>query len=373
MSNRESFINILERKPSAAIPADVWESLIHSTLQDKLLEYYGLGKDEEDKLYNALEACTRRVVPIYCGPPLEELDWGYEPSWPFTKVEKSIWGTPENLQTYSDIFERPLAGAQSTADVENFNWPTCDLFDYSRYSWFNNPDLSYSIDEWAEKYSDCGRVISGWNPLFSRLMDMFGMEQGLLNFALKPEVMQAATERIGWFLETYYENTAKATSHVGDVLGFGDDFAGQNGMLVNPALWREMFLPVWKKLFAIAHKYNMKAMMHLCGGVAEVLPDLIDAGLDIYQNVQLNAKGMDMYDLKKEYGSDLIFYGGIDVQNDLLFCNEEQVAEIVKKTIEVLGEGGGYIVASTHFLLDDLPYKNVISMYETVKKYNKDI
>jgi hypothetical protein len=220
MADREHFINILERKTPTAIPADVWESLIHSTLQDKLLEYYGLEKDEGEKLFEVLGACTRRVAPVYCGPPLEELDLGYEPSWPFTKVEKSIWGTPESLQTYSDIFERPLAGAQSISDVENFNWPTCDMFDYSRYSWYDNPDLSFSIDEWAQKHSNSGRIISGWNPFFSRLMDMFGMEQGLLNFALQPDIMQAAAERIGCFLEEFYENTARATSHVGDVLGF---------------------------------------------------------------------------------------------------------------------------------------------------------
>jgi len=370
MGNRKEFIDVIERKNTSIIPADIFESGIHPNLQNKLLKYYGLRIDESEKLYDILNACTRRVNAVYSGKELEQLDVEYEPIWPHPKVVKSIWGTPEGIDTYSDQFARPFANVDSIDKVYNFNWPTPDMFDYTHYSWIDNPDRVFTIDEWKETYSDFGRIISGWSPLFCRIMDMFGMEKGLLVCALQPELILAATEKIGVFLVEYYENIAKNTANAGDVLAFGDDFSGQTGMLISPEFWREAFLPVWKKLFSIAHKYNMKTMMHMCGCITDVLPDLIDAGLDIYQNVQISAGNTNIHKLKSEFGKDIIFYGGIDIQKELAFCDASGVKDYVKRTMDVLGKGGGYIVSSTHFLLDDIPVENVVAMYEAVIEYN---
>jgi hypothetical protein len=114
-------------------------------------------------------------------------------------------------------------------------------------------------------------------------------------------------------------------------------------------------------LFAIGHKYGMKNMMHMCGCIRPVLRDLIDAGLDIYENLVTNTPNMKLGDLKKEYGQDLVFYGGIDVQYLMPFAKPEEVYEEVSRFIDIAGAGGGLILSTCHYLTDDVPLENITS------------
>lgn len=134
-------------------------------------------------------------------------------------------------------------------------------------------------------------------------------------------------------------------------------------------MWREFFLPVWKRLFPIAHKHRMKASLHSCGSVREVLGDLVDAGLDMLEVTQVSAAGMDPVELKREFGAHLIFYGGVDVQHILPDCRVDEVRSEVRRLIEILGENGGYILASCHFMMDDIPVENALAMYDEARSF----
>ena len=367
MKPREKVNAAISGEEIFPIPTDVFENGIYPILAGELCEHFALDKADHRGLIRALGAHLRWAKPVYVGPPLEEVLSERVAAFPCEKITRNMWGTISGIGSYADLLsDRPLSSAETVGDIERYNWPDPDWLNYERIGWFftDDPGSYLSPSQWAEKYSDYARVVGGWDPVFSRIMDLFGMEKGLMHMASRPDLIHATVAHIGDFLEEYYKRLAGACKGYSDILGFGDDFAEQNGMLLNPQKWREYFLPLWKRLFGIAHKHNLKTMMHMCGAVRPVLGDLIDAGLDIYQVVQVTAVGMKPQALKREFGKDLTFYGGIDTQYLLPHGKTEEVKLEVRKTIDIMGKGGRYILASMHFLMDDVPYENVLAMYE---------
>jgi uroporphyrinogen decarboxylase len=234
---------------------------------------------------------------------------------------------------------------------------------------FLQPDKSEPIMDWAQRHADYARLCGGWCPIASRVLDQFGMETGLINMAARPDLIHAVMDHISEFYIEYYGRFAATARGLFDVLGFGDDFASQNTMLFSPRQWREYFLSLWKELFAIAHRNDMKAMMHSCGAIRPVIGDLIDAGLDILEVVQTRARGMDAQALKEEFGKDLVFYGGMDVQSTMPYGSSQGVQQETRRLIDIFGKDGGYILGTSHFLMEDVPYENVVTMYEEGRSY----
>ena len=372
MNLRENALASLNGKEVYPVPVDVWENGIHPILENGLCSYFGLEKEDHEGVLKKLNACMRWGGPVYIGPELENADLNVSIPFPFKKITKNIWGTWDGLETYSGLFKRPLAEVSTVAQIENYPWPNPDWFDYNLICWLSDTwEKKIPIAQWAAEHSENLRFVAGWNPVFSRLMDMFGMEDGLMNICAEPKLIEAAIRCIEDFYVEYYTRVAQASSGLADIVGYGDDFAGQLNMMIDPETWRKLFLPTWKKLFEIGHKYGMKTQMHMCGNIRPVLGDLIDAGLDIYENLQTYAADMEPGSLKKEFGNDVVFYGGIDVQRILPFATAQEVRDEVMRFIDIMGKNGKYILASSHFLLEDIPYENVVAMYECANNYKR--
>jgi len=369
MTPRDRVLASLEGNPVFPVPTDVFENGLHPKLEEKLLQHYGLAEGAHEELLRALGACLRWAKPLYVGPRPEE-DLSREPTYPHQKVTRNIWGTWDGWATYYDGIDRPLRSAETVAEVEAHYWPSADWFDYSRVGWvWNTPDSHLPIAQWAAVTTDYARLGGGWNPIFCRIMDLYGMETGLMHLAARPDLIHATVEQIGQFLEKFYLRLASAGKGYYDFLAFGDDFASQRGMLLSLSHWRRYFLPVWKRLFAIAHEHGMKTVLHSCGSVRAVLGDLIDAGLDVLQVVQVTAVGMEPAELKREFGRHLAFYGGMDTQHIMPSGRTSDVRIQTRRLIDILGKGGRYIFSTMHFLMDDVPLENALAMYEEAKSY----
>jgi len=370
MDLRERVQKAISHQEVFPVPVDLFENGVYPELGRDLYQHFQIPIGDLDGLLDKLGSSIRWGNPTYQGPALEE-KLGLGVAYPFRKAFKNIWGTWDGLETYSpNIFERPLAKAESTADIHAHTWPNPDWFDFSRIGVpFLQPDEFIPIDKWSRKYQNYLRIGGGWCPIASRVLDLFGMETGLINIASRPDLIHATMQHISDFYIEYYNQFAQVGRGYFDVLGFGDDFATQKNLLFSPTHWRKYFLPLWKELFAIAHKNGMKSMMHSCGAIAPVIGDLIDAGLDILEVVQITAKGMGAEFLKTEYGKDLVFYGGIDVQNLMPYGTEQEVRAETRRLIDIFGRDGGYILVTSHFLMDDVPYQNVIAMYEEGNTY----
>ncbi|GEM_PF-300794 len=370
MTPRDRALAAIGGQEQVSVPFDLMENLIHPVPEGGLLRHFGLAEGDHEGLLSALGVHTRWGKPAYIGPPLEPAPFSVPSSFPNKIVTRSIWGGWSGANSYTDELIRPLRDVETVADVEAHKWPNPDWFDYGRIGWLEESPEQYApVAEWAAQRSQYLRIVGGFDPIFSRIMELCGMQRGLLLLAANPPVIHAMVAHIGEYMEQYYRRIAQAGRGHIDAIAMGDDFAGQRGMLLHPRKWREYFLPLWEKLFAIPHQYGMKALLHSCGAVQSVLGDLIDAGLDIFEVVQLSAEGMDPVVLKREFGSHLVFYGTLDVQNILPFGTEERVRSEVRRLIDIFSKGGRFILANSHIVQEDVPAANVLAMFDEARSY----
>jgi len=159
-----------------------------------------------------------------------------------------------------------------------------------------------------------------------------------------------------------------------DVVSECDDLGSQNTTILDPDTLRKMVIPRFRKLFS--HLKNrlpdVKIFMHSCGAIREIIPDLIDAGLDILNPVQYTSSGMELSSLKKDFGKDLVFWGGgIDTQTILNHGTPGEVREVVKKVLDIMAPGGGFVFTPVHNIQDDVRPENFWTMWETLQEYGK--
>ncbi len=172
---------------------------------------------------------------------------------------------------------------------------------------------------------------------------------------------------IDWAIET--GNEKKIT-----VISECDDLGSQATTIIDPSQLRLMVIPRFKTLFTHVKKRlpHVKTFMHSCGAIREIIPDLIEAGLDILNPVQFTAAGMDLKGLKHDFGNALTFWGGgVDTQSTLNNGTPQQVADEVKRIIDILAPGGGFVFAPVHNIQDDVSPENFWAMWDTLQQYGK--
>jgi uroporphyrinogen decarboxylase len=173
-------------------------------------------------------------------------------------------------------------------------------------------------------------------------------------------------------VEIHLANLEKYLGAVGDcidIIRFGDDLGMQSGPQVSPKMYREFFKPRHKLMWSRAKQLaDVKVMLHCCGGVRELLPDLIDAGLEAINPVQISCAGMDAGELKAEFGKDMVFWGGgCDTQTLLPDATPEEIRRHVKQQVRILSPGGGSVFQQVHNILANVPPENIVAMYEAVR------
>ncbi len=341
MDSKERVLLAFEHNEPDRVP--LWYGA-SDTLTQKIINYYS-ASDEED-LMRRLHIDFRRVREKYVGPPLEG---------------RNIWGVKRKGYYYGQPMSHPLAGVETVDEVLNYqHWPSPDWFDFN--------GLSEQCDNWAE-YA----IIGGpWVVIFTDATEMVGMEEFFVKMHTHPEVMHAVIRKVSDF---YYELTTRFFEAVRskiDIFFFGDDMGTQLSLLISLKHWREFCKPEIKRFIDLAKQFNLKTMFHSCGAVRDIIPDLIELGLDALNPVQVSAIGMELSSLKRDFGDKLTFHGGIDHQNILARGTVDDVRKEVKKAIDIMAPGGGYCLAPSHdLMLDEFPIENVITMYEYAYEYGR--
>jgi uroporphyrinogen decarboxylase len=172
-------------------------------------------------------------------------------------------------------------------------------------------------------------------------------------------------------VQMHMDNLERYLGLVGDyidIIVFGDDLGMQTGPQVSPEMYREFFKPRHSKMWRrVKELSDVKVMLHCCGGVRELLPDLIDAGLDAINPVQVSCRGMEPAKLKADFGDRLVFWGGgCDTQDILPHASPEEVRAHVRKQIDIFNKGGGFVFQQVHNILANVPPANVRAMFEEV-------
>jgi uroporphyrinogen decarboxylase len=344
MKPRERVLAALAREETDRVPLDLAHDEIYPSLEAKLRRHFMVKDIEAIRL--ALGLDIRWIQPVSYRlsrrGELNGLNW---------------FGTPEDrLFSFGDstsLGRRPLQGLDTIAEVERYPWPDPDWFDYG------------SVATLADQYRNYAIVAPGtWSPLFCRISELCGMKETLMMLIDDPVSIDALVERIAGFYVEYLTRILDAAPGHIDIMYTGDDPAGQQGMLFSLKLWRRFFKKPFARIFQVAKERGVRVMFHICGSAVALIPDLLDIGVDILQVLQLTAAGMDPVKLKSEYGRDLCFCGGVDVQRLLPYGTAEEVRAEVRHLIDTLGKDGGFILGPSHSLMDDVPLENVLAMYD---------
>jgi uroporphyrinogen decarboxylase len=358
MTSRDRFLAAVAHTHPDRVPIDY----LASPQADKAIKaYYGINTERE--LLDILGCdfyylCCRDIsqnescLPFYRGSRMSVE--GDKRVCPFGIVWKR--GAYNSKFAVDDAIDNPLKSAQSQKDIVNYKFPKVSEFDFSAFD--------------AEIEANNSRVIIGgfWSGILGDCYRMHGFENFLLNIAIKPDMIKALINRMTDFYLELNDSLFSQFKNRLDVWFFGNDFGSQSALLFSPDMLAEFFMPGIKRLCDNAKGYGLKVMMHSCGAISEILPLLIEAGVDIIDPVQVTAAGMEPARLKKEYGDKITFHGGIDTQQLLPFGSVEQVREHSRRTIEIMSASGGYIFAPSQILGSDIPAENIAAMYETANQ-----
>lgn len=253
--------------------------------------------------------------------------------------------------------EEPMIASR---DILDHSWPSADDFDFS------------PLLELAEQNRDRTRIGGLWTGIMGDSYRLHGFENFLLNLAMNPSVMHTLVDRMtDMYMElndTYF-STMRGNM---EIWFFGNDFGSQEGLLMSKDMWADFFFDNIRKLCDLAHSHGLQVMMHSCGAISELIPLLIEAGVDILDPVQVTANGMEPTRLAAEFGGQITFHGGIDTQRVLPTATPAQVAEHVRTTVTTLGATERYIFAPSQILGPDIPVENIVAMYRTAQEVKRD-
>lgn len=272
---------------------------------------------------------------------------------------------------YFDVIHAPLATATTPNDVKSFK-AEIEAFDKPFFLDRSYEELAVEAKQ-LRKNSD--RVIVGLfsGHLLQAGLILRGWEQFYIDLLINRELAHALLRMLVEANKIRFEQYARTVCPYVDVVMFEDDLGMEDRPLLSPELYRAMIKPYQKELFEFVKSHTDAPLLFHCdGAVAPLIPDFIEVGIDILNPVQVSAAGMDTGWLKKEFGRDICFWGaGCDSQRELPFGSRERVADEVKRRIDDLAAGGGFVFAPIHNVQNGVPPENIVTMFETALEYGK--
>jgi uroporphyrinogen decarboxylase len=316
----------------------------------------------DERILQSLDIDTR---PIYMNPvpagirPCSEPGFFYD-EWGVKWREFDLGSV-----IYREVAESPLEYA-TTADLDSYPWWP-DPNDLERYR---------GLKEAASQlYSHTDYALIGcpaFNSVWERAYMLCGFARMLEGLAIDQEFAHAVFRKITDIILASLEHYLDLVGPYIQVVKIGDDLGGQENCLMSPLTYRQTIKPYHQEIFCLIKQRSVaRAFLHTCGSVYKLLPELIDAGVDILNPVQVSAKGMDTARLKAEFGDRLVFWGAIDTQHVLPHGTVEDVQIEVKRRVSDLAAGGGYVVAPVHNVQADVPAENVVAMYQTARQVGR--
>ena len=360
MNSRERVeVSLCFQQPDR-VPVDLWVS---SGFRDKL-ERTGL-RTPFQQLLDLYDVDFRYIEgPKYVGPAFRQYPNG---------SQEDLWGVVRTMvksqaedgeENYWEVKCSPLAGATAARDVDRYpRWPSPDWFDYSQ------------IEAQCDAIRAESRIVVFMGDRLNRVaqlkpaMYLRGVEQILVDMASAPKVADAIFGRIRDFYAEYAERILSAANGKIDILLTGDDFGTQNGPLISPRMWLRFLGNGFLRYASLGKRYGARIMHHTCGSVRSIIPLMIDRGLDILQSIQPEAADMAPAQLKREFGNQLAFHGGISIQQTLPYGTPEDVRNEVRNKVQALAPGGGYILCTSHNIQADTPLENFNALMDAYAEF----
>lgn len=384
MNSRERIINALNHEEPDQVPFDLagttWTGITNTAYQN-LRKY--LGKEEEiaewsdviqqivipsEEILNELQVDTRGVFPLTshnwdvysklkdCGEYFEYFDeWGFTHHFP----KNGYWFS---------LVQHPMENIDFDAEniIENYAWP--DAGNKIRFA---------GMREKAIQFRNQDKIVIT-KGLCAGLFEMHQRVRGMENAMLDPFLFPVNSDKlVGKLTDLKIEFWDALLNEIGDVVdivGEGDDYGTQQSQLIAPEHFREYYKPHFERVLKFIKRKSpeVKIIFHSCGNVRPIIPDLIEMGVDILNPVHITATGMEPFQLKKDFGNDIVFWGGgVDTQQVLPSGSLQQVHDNVKRNIDALAPGGGFVFNTVHNIQAEVPPENIMEMWKTLHQYGK--
>ena len=275
----------------------------------------------------------------------------------------NVWGVRYKRDgQFVNVVQSPLAQAKTVQEVEAYPWPQAeDMFTAERLA---------QLAKCA--YEETDYAIVARNPLskgfLDRATEIMGMSEFLMALVLSPQVARCIIDHLLDIYKGVYGMFLDAVGPYVQMVETGDDLGTQRSLIISPALYREFVKPAERELYALIHEKAPHAALfrHSDGAIFDLIPDLLEVGVNVLNPVQTSSKGMEASRLKQAHGSKLTFHGGIEGMESGV---DDLVAE-VKERIDVLAPGGGYVLASCNHMIDVAP-ESILAMFNTAREYGR--
>jgi uroporphyrinogen decarboxylase len=375
MTHRERVLRALSRQQPDRVPVDLGGSRSSSLVfevYEKLERHLGGSEPPEtfstwlsvahpsERMLQRFDIDTRCVRPG--GPDLRPdiifPDGSYEDEWGVVRSRPAG-------SLYFDLTRPPLAGDDvDVADLGRFRWPDP-----------HDPGRARGLKEAARRLheeTDYAVVLTMPGGIVHQAQFLRGFEDWFADIVANPPFFQALMEKLTDLWIAMARDELDAVGDNVDVCFYGDDMAFQDGPMMSMEQYRKLIRPYHARLFGfLRSRTRAKIAYHTCGSVVHLIPDLIEMGVDALNPVQVSAKGMDSRRLKREFGKDIAFWGAIDSQRVLPFGTPAEVAAEVRRRIDDLGPGGGYVCCGVHNLQADVSPENICAMYDAAREHGR--
>jgi uroporphyrinogen decarboxylase len=379
MKSRERVSLALNHQEPDRIPIDLGGSIVTSITKSAyidLKQFLGLPQEEiklldyvqqlpyltEDLLQRFQVDFRMLQLPAATAPGLSIFEEGDYLAF----IDR--WGSklhmPRQGGLYFDWVDFPIQSASLQA-LDEYQWPRPDPLENN----LRLRDQAKFLYEMTD-YALVGSAVIG-GGIFEQPARTMGLENFLMALVSEPQFVDRLMDRI---TDIYIESCNNYLDLLGDyiqVFTFWDDICTQDGWMIRPDLYRQLIKPKQKRLVeAIKKKTQAKLFYHSCGATFDLIPDLIDLGFDILNPVQVSARGMDSKRLKQTFGKDIVFWGGgVDTQSVLPFGKPQDVVDEVKRRIDDLAPGGGFVFAAVHNIQAFVPPENIVALFDTALEY----
>ena len=332
MTPREIVLEQLSHRPTRPVPFSL---SCEQEVSRRLAEHYG-------------DADWRKRYPLYIlGVGAVETD--FKERLDANHVRDAYGGVWRTDKRPTHLEKPPLSG------------PSLEGYEFPRPEKFFRPKWKEQARRTCAQRRDCFLVGNlGWG-LFERSWLLRGFENALTDALAEPDFYAEILDRL---TSLYLAFVAYTVDLPVDAIMFGDDWGDQRGVILGPARWRKFIKPRWAKVYAAVHAAGKIVITHCCGSVAEIMPDIIEIGVDVLESVQPEAAGMNPYALKAKWGEKITFWGGLGSQSTIPFGTPEQIKAEVRRLCREMGRGGGYILAPAKPLQPETPTQNAVAVVE---------
>lgn len=294
------------------------------------------------------------VVDLHSG----EQYWSYHDEWGITHRKPR----PDGL--YYSLWRAPLKRPDLTAqDIANHSWPR-----------FDQPWRTAGLRQQAEAYRAAGYAVLLKDPfagIFEMAQRIVGMENLLIMMAEDEALAGVLFDKLVELKLSFWEMALPELGDVVDIISQADDYGTQASQIISPRMFRRQLKPRWAEIFNYL-KHNapqIKRFFHSCGNVRPLLPDYIELGVEILNPVHIRATGMEPAALKRDFGDALVFWGGaVDTQGVLPYGSPQEVRDDVRRNLDALAPGGGYVFNTVHNIQADVPVENILALYEALQE-----